>query len=183
MRVIFHGRLAELCPEVYEIEAASPYEALNALVRQLPALRSTTNPVSCAIVDHEHVELIVGKTDVDEIHVVPTFEGAKKGGFFQIAIGALLIAASFFTGPAVGAFLFNAGLSMVLGGVIQLLAPSPSTTNASGTSSPENSKILGPPRNTVRLGTRIPVAYGTNKLFGHILSFDVNVTHYDMKYD
>ncbi|MCH5496481.1 tail assembly protein, partial [Salmonella enterica subsp. diarizonae serovar 16:z10:e,n,x,z15] len=79
------------------------------------------------------------------IHIVPRMEGAKNGGTFQIVLGAVAIAASFFTagaslaawGAALSAgaisassVLFSVGLSMMVGGVAQMLTPKPQSPSA-----------------------------------------------------
>jgi hypothetical protein len=57
---------------------------------------------------------------------------------------------------------------MVLGGIVQMLTPVPETDSTEG------SMYLGAGVNTVRIGTRIPILYGTRKVGGHYLSFDVD---------
>ncbi|EID3015296.1 tail assembly protein, partial [Salmonella enterica] len=66
------------------------------------------------------------------IHIVPRMEGAKSGGIFQVVLGAVAIAAAFWTGGAsmaawgaLSTGLFTAGASMMLGGVAQMLPPQP----------------------------------------------------------
>ncbi|ECW2477483.1 tail assembly protein, partial [Salmonella enterica subsp. enterica serovar Florida] len=66
------------------------------------------------------------------IHIVPRMEGAKSGGIFQVVLGAVAIAAAFWTGGAsmaawgaLSTGLFTAGASMMLGGVAQMLTPQP----------------------------------------------------------
>ena len=72
------------------------------------------------------------------IHIVPRMAGAKSGGLFQVVLGAVAIATSFFTagaslaawGAALSAgaisassVLFSMGAAMMLGGVAQMLTP------------------------------------------------------------
>jgi predicted phage tail protein len=70
--------------------------------------------------------------------------------------------------------IFGVGSSLLLGGVLQLLSPAPMRDTPAG--DPEASRYLGPPANTVAIGTRIPIGYGTFKLAGHFLSFDIRAT-------
>ena len=65
---------------------------------------------------------------------------------------------------------------MIVGGLIQLLTPVPEIdTGEDG----DGSKFLGSTKNTVKIGTRIPVLYGTRKWGGHYLSFDIDATNDD----
>ena len=128
------------------------------------------------VVGCETVEDLLS-SDMEEIHIVPQLSGGKNGGFFQIVIGAALLAASFLVpGAALATWqslaLFNIGSALVIGGVMQLLAPAPKRDQAVG--DPEASKYLGTPGNTTGSGTRIAVLYGRDKVFGHILSLNIN---------
>jgi predicted phage tail protein len=179
-RVHFHGYLKALCPDVIEVFASSVAEAVEGVTSQLPALAPTpllgrhrVQVVGCETVED------LKTSDMTEIHIVPQFSGGKKGGFTQIIIGAALIALAFtpigaavLFGAKLATVMFFAGASLVLGGVMQLLAPAPKRDQAVG--DPEASKYLGTPGNTVTSGTRIPVLYGRDKVYGHILSFNIN---------
>lgn len=115
-------------------------------------------------------------------------EGAKRGGTLQIVIGAVALVAAFFTagaslaawGAALGATtasglavtaLTSMGLSMMLGGVVQMLTPQPSYSV--GTSSSTDNKpnyAFGAPVNTVAMGYPVPVLYGEREIGGAIIS-------------
>ena len=57
---------------------------------------------------------------------------------------------------------------MVLGGVLQMLVPSPEDGETT------KSKYLAANGNTVAIDTPISLIYGTRRFGGHILSFDVD---------
>jgi predicted phage tail protein len=179
-RVHFHGYLKALCPDPVEVFAISVEEAVEGVTRQVEALAPTPlrGRHRVQVVGCESVEALK-TSDMTEIHVVPQFSGGKEGGFVQIVIGATLIAVSFALGGPVGAsatwasvMAFTAGTSLVLGGVMQLLAPAPKRDQATG--DPEASKYLGTPGNTVSSGTRVSVLYGRDLVYGHFLSFNIN---------
>jgi predicted phage tail protein len=101
-----------------------------------------------------------------EVRIVPVLTGAKSA-FGQILLGAALIAASFFFPPAAGAFLaaaskaaFSVGVSLVLGGVAQMLTPTPK--NQGPQERPENrpSYQFNGPVNTTAQGQPVPIGYG-----------------------
>ena len=176
MRVKFYGALQQYVPpgiEDIDFAVNTVKECIEAVTSQIPALRTLPRKVVQVLgVNNEHDLL---RTDMDVVHIVPAFVGGKRGGLVQIVIGGLLIAASFLPGltPFVATFLFNAGVALALGGLAALLAPKPSSTNPSSATNPEGSKYLGARGNTTRIGTRIPLAYGRQRLYGHILSYNV----------
>ncbi|BCJ91772.1 hypothetical protein IZ6_25070 [Terrihabitans soli] len=108
----------------------------------------------------------------DDLHILPQLTGGKSGGFVQILIGAALVAASFIPGiNAVAAgMIMKVGALLILGGLAQMLAPAPLDDQ----SEQDRSRYLGSPRNTVQIGTRIPILYGRFRVYGHFLSFDIN---------
>lgn len=112
-------------------------------------------------------------------------EGAKQGGVLQIVIGAVALVAAYFTaGGSLAAFGMSAaaatatttaltglGLSMMIGGVVQLLTPQPSY-NVGSSSSADNKPnyAFGSPVNTVAMGYPVPLLYGQREIGGAIIS-------------
>lgn len=177
-RVYFHGSLKKLVgSDPFEVEAEDVASAIEGVTRQLPAL--APNPVTgrfrVGVVGCDKAEDLK-RTDMEDIHIVPQMSGGKKGGFFQILIGAVLVAAAFIISPSlsleVSVALFTSGAAMMLGGVLSFLLPVPQRDTAVG--DPEASKYLGSPRNTARIGTRIPVLYGRDRAYGHFISIDID---------
>lgn len=62
-----------------------------------------------------------------EIRIVPVIDGSKRAGGLQTIIGTVMIAAayvlSFTPFAAASPFLYAAGASMAIGGIIQILSP------------------------------------------------------------
>ena len=173
MRVKLYGSLRSLAPDdldQIEFDVRDVKQCVEAFSTQCQGFLSKRPLVQIKGVNNEHDLL---RTDMDTLHIYPAFVGGKRGGFFQIVIGALLIAASFFVpgGPLVASIFFNAGLSLVLSGLLALIAPKPPSVTSSG--SPEGSKYLPAQGNTTKIGTRIPLIYGRQQVYGHILSFNV----------
>ncbi|MDR3431038.1 MAG: tail assembly protein [Rouxiella aceris] len=121
-----------------------------------------------------------------EYTMVPVIEGAKQSGMLQIVIGAVALVAAFFTaGASFAAFagisaataaatttaLVGIGLSMAIGGVVQMLTPQPSF-NVGASSSTENKAnyAFGAPVNTVAMGYPVPLLYGEREIGGAIIS-------------
>ncbi len=127
------------------------------------------------------MDALYDRREIDVLHIHPMVMGAGGGGGLgQILIGAVMIAVAVFAPVLLPAMLTQgsvvlAGAMMVLGGVLQLLAPQPSI-NASNE---EKSRYLGNGRNTVNIGTRIPMIYGRRKAYGHYISFDIDASIFD----
>ena len=109
----------------------------------------------------------------DDIRIAPVIQGSGRGGAFQIILGAVLVAAAFFTGGATlaasgaiafsgvaGQMAFMLGVGMVLGGVTQLLTKQ--QAGLSGVDSPDNgaSYNFNGPVNVTAQGNPVPVFYG-----------------------
>ena len=109
----------------------------------------------------------------DDIRIAPMVQGAKRGGLFQIVLGAaLFFAAPYLVNPATAALLgeggamamaagaATAGQLMMLGGVAQLL--SPQQRGLSAKDGPDNgaSYNFNGPVNTTAQGNPVPLLYG-----------------------
>ncbi len=129
--------------------------------------------------------------DLDEVKetltIVPLFEGSgggKRAGGIQIGIGILLIAFAIWAGPAgaklIGAaskqFLIGVGANLIIGGALQLLQKSP---KADPTQGDKRSRFINGDKNTIKEGTPIPLIYGRQKVYPHILSFNIDSSDYN----
>lgn len=138
--------------------------------------------------DLGELHLPTGQKEV--ISIIPIIAGAKSGGA-KIAVGIALIAAAFIIGPAAGGFLgIGAGLggatgagaavsmglvsgaaasavgmigvSLALGGIAQLLTPTPKlNVNGQDTETdPRKSYSFSGVQNVSRQGIPVPIVYG-----------------------
>lgn len=71
------------------------------------------------------------------------------------------------------------GTSLIVGGVMQALSPSPRVS--ANVNDPESSKYLGAPGNTAALGTYIPIGYGMFKVSGHYISYNISTKEFAYK--
>lgn len=118
--------------------------------------------------------------------IMPVSQGAKNGGMFQIIIGAVALVAAFFTagmsleawGKAMAAETISAtsiltgmGISMMLGGVVQLLTPQPKF-NVGMSSNTENKPNygFGGPVNTNAVGYPVSVLLGEREIGGAVIN-------------
>jgi len=121
------------------------------------------------------------------IRIVPIVMGSKNGGLFQTILGVALITVAAFatSGMAIGiggtAFaggwgaVAGVGVSMALGGVIQMLSPQP--TGLAKTQSADNkpSYAFGGVTNTTSQGLPVPLLYGKRRIGGAIISAGIYV--------
>lgn len=190
-RIILHGKLQQLYDKPIEVEASSVAEAIRSL-ELIPELAPPDGhpwPVTIQGVNSDFA--LYGNTDMTEIHIYPQTSGAGgKGGLLQILIGIALIAIAIVNPLALlgeAGLLTSIGITqgmialtgamMVLGGLMSMLMPVPEADQATG------SMYLGAGANTVKIGTRIPILYGTRKIGGHYLSFDVDAKDIALKGD
>lgn len=102
--------------------------------------------------------------------LVPVVSGAG-GGVGQILLGAAIIGAAFFTGgaslvagslvtTAAGQIAVGIGVSLALGGIVQMLSPAPKATAPAERPENKPSYVFDGPVNTTSQGHPVPVGYG-----------------------
>lgn len=185
--IILHGYLKELHPDPIVVEANSAAEAIHSL-SLIPALKQGGKRHVVRAEGFDSADALFDKRNVKTIHLHPVMAGAGGGGLGQIVLGITIVAVSFLIPPAgislasigvagtIGqASVFLMGAMMTLGGVLQMLSPQPSLSG----NSDERSRYLGNGRNTVAIGTRIPMIYGRRRAYGQYLSFDIDSGEFD----
>lgn len=107
-----------------------------------------------------------GLRGTEEVRLVPVIHGGKRGGILQTVIGIALMVSAIWLGPSA----FYAGLSMTLGGVVQML--SPQLQGLSQSAAPENlpSYAFGNAKNTTASGNPVPICIGERRWGGAIIS-------------
>lgn len=171
MRTIkIHGRLAEFIgQDTFRAAVTTTAEAVRFLVANFPALEPHMVQQCYRVragdteICEESLHHPVGGEEA--IEIVPVLAGAGPVG--RIILGAVLIAASFFIpglalfGAAIAPIAFGIGASLVLGGVAQLLTPTPNT-NLNTTKDPKTieSFSFSGIQNVSRQGLPVPIGYG-----------------------
>ena len=182
--VRLYGALGARFGRVHRLAIASPAEAVRALCANFPDFeRAVVDHVpgyrvwsgAQRIADPDDLHGPVGSREV--VRIAPVVAGAGGRGFGQILIGAAIIGAAFFTGGAslsfgvmgltgiatttMGSVALSIGTSLILGGVAQMLSPSPKTDAGSG-ERPDNkpSYVFNGAVNTSAQGQPVPVGYG-----------------------
>lgn len=117
-----------------------------------------------------------------EVRIVPVVSGSKRGGVLQTVIGvALIVAASIATGGVGAAFAAGGGwgmaatvgLSMTLGGVVQLLSPQAQGLSQSAAAENMPSYAFGSAKNTTASGNPVPICIGKRRWGGAIISASI----------
>jgi predicted phage tail protein len=185
-KIKLYGRLAKFIGKrVLEADVSSAAEAVRFLLANWPELeRHMAN---------QHYRVSLGGYDLgeDELHdpagkqpikFVPVVTGAGAVG--RIIAGAALIALSFViiplgiaaAGAGIATMVGGIGASLVLGGVAQLLTPTP--TLSLGTDSPNDprkSYSFSGIQNTSRQGTPVPIVYGEMLVGSVVISAGIDV--------
>ncbi len=175
--VRLYGWLGTRFGREHRLAVASPAEAVRALCALLPGFeRAVANSERRGVrfacfagrrnLSEDELRYPVG---ADAIRIAPVLAGAKNGGLFQTVLGAALIAAAaIYSGGLAAAFTAGGltqatatlGLSMMLGGVAQMLSPQQRLLSAKD--GPENgaSYNFNGPVNTMAQGNPVPLLYG-----------------------
>lgn len=180
VEIVLHGKFAKDQDGPIKVEAKNVFEAVEAISRQVSTLKPNplTGKARVKVVGYETEESIYQDLEAETVlHIVPQLNGGKSGNaFLQIAAGVALIGLSFV--PGIGALAasiaMKVGTMLLLGGLSQLLAPAPEDDKDEQV----KTRYLGAPGNTVQIGTRIPILYGEDRVYGHYLSFDINAQQY-----
>ena len=202
-KIKVYGSLAKfLKRRVFRADVANPAEAVRFLLANFPALRSH--------MADQHYKVLVSDNALDigdqpeqlhypigadeEIKIVPVMVGAGGIGdaITQILVGVALVAAAIFI-PGLGLGLAGAtvtqigllGGALVLGGVSQLLTPTPNISAAQGAVGtqattreteldPQKSYSFSGIQNTSRQGVPVPLIYGETLVGSIVISAGID---------
>lgn len=180
--IVFQGYLKALYPDGIQVEANSAYEAVG-LLSNYEGFRPEDGVIHKVFLPKfQSPDAAKAKTEEKFIEIVPiehvdseVFSGSGKNGgaWIQIIVGAVLV--YFGVTAGYGAQMIAAGMAMSLGGILQLLMPAPN--KSLGNTNDPKSNYLSANKNTVAIGTTIPMGFGRRKLYGHFLSFNVTATN------
>lgn len=189
LTVILLGELGKRYGRKHRLDVCSPAEAVRALCanfrdfRQFVASSADRN-VGYRVLNQKQAvtEAELHNPASHTIMFVPVVAGAnflKKLG--MVILGAALIVAAFFLPPValigtatLASVTFTIGVSMVLGGVAQLLAPTPKTPDLKDTQT-EASYIFNGAVNTSSQGAAIPAGYGRMIVGSAVISAGISV--------
>jgi predicted phage tail protein len=185
-KIKLYGKLAKFIGHrVLEADVATAAEAVRFLVANWPEVERH--------MADQHYRVSIGTYDIDleELHhpagaapisFVPVVTGAGAVG--RIILGVVLIGLAFASGAGFlgAAFAKNLGLfaavkligaSLVLGGIAQLLTPTPTTSTDEG--DPRKSFSFSGIQNTNRAGVPVPVVYGETLVGSVVVSAGIDI--------
>jgi len=113
------------------------------------------------------------------IKIVPVIMGSKRAGLLQTIVGVALIAIAAFApwGSAIAGsnFVFQAGVAVALGGMVQMLSPQAQGLSYKDDADNQPSYAFGQPTNTAAQGYPVPLLYGRRRIGGAIVSAGIYV--------
>lgn len=165
-----YGKLGTQFGRVHRLAVENTAEAIRALCalipgfeRELMTSRDRGIRYACFLgkenISKDELTLTGGQRD---IRIAPVLAGAKRGGLLQTIIGiTLIVTGALVFGPAnpIGAALISTGISMTIGGVIQMLSPQQTGKSGDSSSNGASYNFTGPV-NTTAQGNPVPVLYG-----------------------
>ena len=183
-KIKLYGKLAKFIGHrVLEADVATAAEAVRFLLANWPELE--------AHMSDQHYRVSIGTYDLDleELHhpagaapisFVPVVSGAGAVG--RIIAGVALLAAAIFipgfaawAGPTAYALIIGVGSSLLLGGVAQLLTPTPKATQgADKQDDPRKSYSFSGIQNTSRQGVPVPIVYGETLVGSVVISAGID---------
>lgn len=164
--VLLYGELAKKYGKFHRYAVRNVPEAIRALEANYRGFKQSIRADGQyrVVVDKKLIgEDELGKTAIDTIKIVPLVQGAGRG-VGQIIAGIALIAVAWWNplgwGALVGQAVSSVGMSLVLGGVSQMLTKTPKLE--AGADRPDNkpSYAFDGPVNTTAQGNPVPLAYG-----------------------
>lgn len=159
-----YGKLGAKYGRTFRMAVSTPAEAVRALCSQLPGFeRYLTHAKDRGMTFAVFIgRRNIGKDELEfpadgDIRIAPVLTGSKKNGVFQTIVGIILIIAGAITyNPAMVA----SGVSMAIGGVVQMLAPQPKGRSSQDRPDNQPSYAFNGPINTQAQGNPVPLGYG-----------------------
>lgn len=168
MRTIrVYGELAKkLGRRIFRAEVESAAEAVRFLLANFPHIESHMVNQNYRVKAGKNIlgesEIAYPAGSTESISIIPVYVGAGAAG--RIIAGGLLIGLSFLIpgaavlGVALAPIAFSIGASLVLGGIAQLLSPTPRVNDRE--KDPSEFYNFSGIQNTTRSGLPIPIIYG-----------------------
>lgn len=180
-----YGKAGKLFGRVHYMAVSSAAEAVRALCMQLPGFErylteSKDKGYGFAVFYGKRnlaVENLKEPSLGEEIRIAPILFGSKSGGWFNIIVGVILVVIgavmSYFV-PGSGAPLIKMGIGLIVGGVVQMLAPTPKGISARDRPENQPSYAFNGPVNTQAQGYPVMVVYGEVITGSAVLSAGIN---------
>lgn len=192
--IVLHGALADQFGGPFNLDVASPAEAVRALILQIKGLRQRLRQGHYRVIRKRNArqtdlgehELSMRLGNAKELHIVPVIAGAGGTGraIGKIVVGVALVAAAVFV-PVLGATAFlgttlagvagSVGLSLALSGVSTLLTKAPQTQSGNAAVDQRASFLFGGQLNVTTQGGPVPCVYGRFRVGSVLISAGLSV--------
>ncbi len=189
--IILLGELGRQFGRRHKMVVSSAAEAVRALSANFPTFErelvsSGERGVGYKVLvgrDELNLERLHEPSGQQRITIAPVISGAGGNGLGQIILGAALIAVAWWNPmgwAAAGSFLsqatlYSVGTSMILGGVAQMIAPTPKSTEPSERPENKPSYAFNGAVNTTAQGQPVPVGYGRLIVGSGVISAGIDV--------
>jgi len=181
-KIRLYGELAKFVGHrVLEADVASAAEAVRFLLANWPELEQHMAQQHYRVRTAAHD---LGEEDLhnpmgQELRIIPVIAGAGAVG--RIILGVALIVATFaipgaaaWLGPTAVKIITTVGASLVIGGIGQLLTPTP-RINTKDEGDPRKSFSFSGIQNTSRAGVPVPVVYGETLVGSVVVSAGIDI--------
>lgn len=184
----FTGSLLDYFAPKLVVDTNTVLEALQLVLKQHPMIgkidkipvtpRGYSSVESLMIPLHTATEVFIDPMDLPEGYAGAAGGGNKKSGFIMLAIGIALVVVAGPAGllasmPKTAMFVLSMGLNLAIGGLMQILAPTPEEPEKE-----HKSRYFSGDKMTVDLGTPIQMVFGTHRVYSHLLSFNIQARNY-----
>jgi len=175
-----YGKLGARFGRKFRMAVNSPAEAVRALCALLPGFqqyltRASEEGVAFAVfIGKQNLtkEQLQDPPGQEDIRIAPVLAGSKRGGVLQVIVGIILVVVGTYTSifSAGGTSpLIGLGWSMIVGGVMQMLAPQPRGLGSQDSVENRPSYSMNGTVNTQAQGNPVPVAYGGHDTKGMLV--------------
>lgn len=163
-----YGTLGSTFGREFKLVAGSAKEAVDALCHMLPGFKQFLATAHgrgmkfALFYDRENLskEQLLDPPGNAVIRIAPVLTGSKRAGVLQTILGIVLVVVGVLTTPIGGGVLIAPGIGLIVGGVAQMLAPSPKGPNSREDPANQPSYAFSGPVNTQAQGHPVPIAYG-----------------------
>lgn len=178
--VRLYGKTGALFGREHRLSVGSVREALRALCIMLPGFErwletSQQRGVTYTVFNGEknlaEKDLLLDGVH-DVIRIAPILIGSKQAGLLQTIFGAVLVV----VGAVLSVYsmggsapLIQAGIGLMVGGVMQMLSPV-ATMGVTNTEDTRKSYSFGSPANMSAAGSGLPILYGQREIGGVLIS-------------
>lgn len=196
-KVRLYGELGKKFGRVHHFAVKTPAEAVRALCVNYPEFEKHLAEAHTRNVGYRVLhgrDVVVGEPEKlldpasGTIKIVPVAMGAKEGGLGQVLLGILIVAVAWWAAPAgmglsgllsgeagMASVAASIGLSLAIGGVMQMLSPQPKANQGDKREERQPSYIMDGTTNTMAQGHPVPLGYGRMVVGSAVISAGMSV--------